>query len=454
MLLCRATSIQGWPVQPETRYADSGGVNIAYQVLGDGPRDLVFVMGWVSNIEVFWEEPTLARFLTRLASFSRLILFDKRGTGLSDRVTDMPSLEVRMDDVRAVMDAVASERAALFGVSEGGPMCALFSATYPSRVSALIMQGGFPRRTRTPDFPWGPTKEERRAWIEQMRREWGGPFGLAVRAPSMIGDERFSRWWARLLRMSASPAAVTTLMAMNADIDIRHILPAIHVPTLLLHSPRDMTVEYGASLYMAERIPGARLVELSGPDHLPWLSDADVVLGEIEEFITGVRYAVEPDRVLATVLFTDIVGATEKATSLGDRRWRDLLDGHNVLVRRELARFRGREIKTAGDGFFAAFDGPARAVRCACAVSRGMQSLGLEVRAGLHTGECEIMGDDMGGIAVHIGARIAALAAPGEVLVSSTVKDLVAGSGLSFRDQRVATLKGVEGEWKLYAAEG
>jgi pimeloyl-ACP methyl ester carboxylesterase len=441
-------------MQPETRYADSGGVKIAYQVLGDGPRDLVFVMGWVSNIEVFWEEPTLARFLTRLASFSRLILFDKRGTGLSDRVTDMPSLEVRMDDVRAVTDAVASERAALFGVSEGGPMCALFSATYPSRVSALIMQGGFPRRTRTPDFPWGPTKEERRAWIEQMRREWGGPFGLAVRAPSMIGDERFSRWWARLLRMSASPAAVTTLMAMNADIDIRHILRAIHVPSLLLHSPRDMTVEYGASLYMAERIPGARLVELSGPDHLPWLSDADVVLGEIEEFITGVRYAVEPDRVLATVLFTDIVGATEKATSLGDRRWRDLLDGHNVLVRRELARFRGREIKTAGDGFFAAFDGPARAVRCACAVSRGMQSLGLEVRAGLHTGECEIMGDDMGGIAVHIGARIAALAAPGEVLVSSTVKDLVAGSGLSFRDQRVATLKGVEGEWKLYAAEG
>jgi pimeloyl-ACP methyl ester carboxylesterase len=243
-------------VQPETRYADSGGVNIAYQVLGDGPGDLVFVMGWVSNIEVFWEEPTLARFLARLASFSRLILFDKRGTGLSDRVTDMPSLEVRMDDVRAVMDAVASERAALFGVSEGGPMSALFSATYPSRVSALIMQGGFPRRIRTPDFPWGPTKEERQAWIEQMRREWGGTFGLAARAPSMVGDERFSRWWGRLLRMGASPAAVMALVAMNDEIDIRHLLPAIRVPTLLLHSVRDTTIPIGASRYMAERIPG------------------------------------------------------------------------------------------------------------------------------------------------------------------------------------------------------
>jgi pimeloyl-ACP methyl ester carboxylesterase len=438
-------------VQPETRYADSGGVNIAYQVLGDGPRDLVFVMGWVSNIEVFWEEPTLARFLTRLASFSRLILFDKRGTGLSDRVTDMPSLEVRMDDVRAVMDAVGSERAALFGVSEGGPMSALFSATYPSRVSALVMHGGFPRRIRTPDFPWGPTEQERRAWIEQMRREWGGTFGLAARAPSMVGDERFSRWWGRLLRMGASPAAVMALVAMNDEIDIRHILPAIRVPTLLLHSMRDATIPIGASRYMAERIPGARLVELPSADHLPWLSDAEAVLGEIEEFVTGARRSVEPERVLATVLFTDIVGATEKATVLGDRRWRDLLDGHNRVVRRELARFRGREIKTAGDGFFAAFDGPARGVRCACAVSQEMQSLGLEVRAGLHTGECEIMGDDMGGIAVHIGARIAALAAPGEVLVSSTVKDLVAGSGLSFRDHGVALLKGVPGEWRLFS---
>ena len=438
-------------MQPETRYADSGGVNIAYQVVGDGPRDIVFVLGWVSNIEVFWEEPALVRFLTRLASFSRVILFDKRGTGLSDRVSDMPSLEVRMDDVRAVMDATGSKQATLFGVSEGGPMCALFSATYPSRVSALIMQGGFPRRIRTPDFPWGPTAEERRAWREQMQREWGGDFGLAARAPSMVGDEQFARWWGRLLRMGASPAAVMALVAMNDEIDIRHVLPAIRVPTLLLHSVRDLTIPIGASRYMAERIPGARLVELPGEDHLPWLSDVDAILGEIEEFLTGMRRSAEPDRVLATVLFTDIVGATEKAASLGDRRWRDLLDGHNAVVRRELARFRGREVNTAGDGFFAAFDGPARAIRCACAVSQGMRPLGLEVRAGLHTGECEIMGDDMGGIAVHIGARIAALAGPSEVLVSSTVKDLVAGSDLNFRDRGAAPLKGVQGEWRLFS---
>ena len=440
-------------MQPEIRYADSSGVNIAYQTLGKGPQDLVFVHGWASNIEVYHEEPAFARFVSRLTSFARLILFDKRGTGLSDRVGDMPSLEVRMDDVRAVMDAAGSERASLFAVSEGGTMCALFSATYPQRTTALIMHGSFPRRTKAADYPFGLTTEQMQAFIARMRREWGGPVGLAERAPSMVGDERFSQWWGRLLRMGASPAGIAALIAMNAEIDIRHILPTIRVPTLLLHSPRDLAIEFGASRYTAERIPGARLVELPGPDHLPWLSDADVVLGEVEEFLTGVRHAIEPDRVLATVLFTDIVGATEKASTLGDRRWRDLLDGHNVLVRRELVRFRGREIKTAGDGFFAAFDGPARAVRCACAVSRGVQSLGLEVRAGLHTGECEIMGNDMGGIAVHIGARIAALAAPGEVLVSSTVKDLVAGSGLSFRDHGAAALKGVEGEWKLYTAE-
>jgi pimeloyl-ACP methyl ester carboxylesterase len=440
-------------VQPETRYADSGGVNIAYQVLGDGPGDLVFVMGWVSNIEVFWEEPTLARFLTRLASFSRLILFDKRGTGLSDRVTDMPSLEVRMDDVRAVMDAVASERAALFGVSEGGPMSALFSATYPSRVSALIMHGGFPRRIMTPDFPWGPTEQERRAWIEQMRREWGGTFGLAARAPSMVGDGRFSQWWGRLLRMGASPAAVMALVAMNDEIDIRHILPAIRVPTLLLHSVRDATIPIGASRYMAERIPGARLVELPGEDHLPWLTDSEAILGEIEEFLTGVRHAVEPDRVLATVLFTDIVGSTEKAAALGDRRWHDLLDKHHALIRTDLARFRGREVKTTGDGILATFDGPARGVRCACAIAEEVRPLGIEVRAGLHTGECEMMGDDVGGIAVHIGARVAALAGAGEVLVSSTVKDLVAGSGLRFGDRGSQSLKGIPGEWHIYAVE-
>ncbi len=437
---------------PETRYARSGDVNIAYQTIGDSPRDLVFVPGWVSNIEVFWDEPALARFLLRLGSFSRLIIFDKRGTGLSDRVTDMPSLEVRMDDVRAVMDAAGSRRAALFGASEGGPMCALFSATYPDRTSALIMHGSFPRRTRAPDYPWGRTAEEHRTWIEKMQREWGGPFGLAERAPSMAQDQRFSQWWSRLLQISASPAAAVALVRMNAEIDIRNILPAIRVPTLLLHSVGDAVINIGASRFMAERIPGARLVELPGSDHLFWLSDAEAILGEIEEFLTGVRGAPEPDRVLKTVLFTDVVGATEKAASLGDRRWRDLLESHDSAVRRGLARFRGQEMNTTGDGFFATFDGPARAVRCALEIAQSVHSLGLDIRAGLHTGECEVMGHDIGGLVVHIGARIAALAAPGEVLVSSTVKDLVAGSGLSFRDHGATLLKGVPGEWRLYSA--
>jgi len=422
-------------------------------VLGKGPPDLVLVPGWVSNIDVSWEQPALARFLTRLASFSRLILFDKRGTGLSDRVADMPSLEVRMDDVRAVMDAVRSERAALYGFSEGGPMCALFAATYPARTVALIMSGSYARKTAAPDYPWGPTEEQFHASIDQAEREWGGPVGIDERCPSMAGDERFRQWWGHLLRTSASPAAAAMLQRMNAQIDIRHVLPAIHVPTLILHSENERIVDVNASRYMAEQIPGARLVELQGADHVPFLSDADAIVDEIEEFLTGTRHSPEVDRVLATVLFTDIVGATESAGKLGDRRWHDLLDSHHALVRRELARFRGREIDTAGDGFFATFDGPARAVRCACAVSDAVRSLGIEVRAGLHTGECEVMGNKVGGIAVHIGARIAANAAAGEVLVSNTVQDLVAGSGLSFRDRGAQSLKGVPGDWRLFAVE-
>jgi pimeloyl-ACP methyl ester carboxylesterase len=436
---------------PETRYARSGEVNIAYQTLGKGPADLVLVPGWVSNVDVFWEEPALARFLTRLASFSRLILFDKRGTGLSDRVADMPSLEVRMDDVRAVMDHVGSERAALFGYSEGGSMCALFAATYPSRTSALIMNGAFARRTWAPDHPWGPSEEQVSASIDQMQREWGGPVGMDVRAPSMVQDERCRQWWARWLRSSASPAAVGILLRMNTEIDIRPVLAAIRVPTLLLHSVNDRLIDVATSRYMAERIQGAKLVELHGIDHIPWGCDADIILDEIEEFLTGVRRGPEPDRVLATVLFTDIVSATERAAILGDRRWHDLLDHHHATVRRALANFRGREIDTAGDGFLAAFDGPARAVRCACAICADVGSLGIEVRAGVHTGECEVMGEKLGGISVHIGARVAALAKPNEVLVSSTVKDLVAGSGLSFADRGIQPLKGVPGDWHLFA---
>ncbi len=438
---------------PQTRYAKSGGVSIAYQVVGDGPIDLVLVPGWVSNIDVFWEEPTLARMLTRLASFSRLILFDKRGTGLSDRGSDLPSLEIRMDDMRAVMDAVGSQRAAVFGYSEGGAMCVLFAATYPDRASALVMDGSFARRTAAPDYPWGPTVEEQSAFVDQIERDWGGSVGIEARSPSLADDEGYRHWWARWLRSSASPAAAATLMRMNMEIDVRHVLPAVRVPTLVLHSVNDRLVDVGAGRYMAERIPDAKLVELQGIDHIPWGCDSDLIVDETEEFLTGARPGAEPDRVLATVLFTDIVGASERAARLGDRSWHALLDSHHALVRRELAHFRGREIDTAGDGFLATFDGPARAVRCACAISKGVGALGLEIRAGLHTGECELMGDKLGGIAVHTGARVASQAHSGEVLVSSTVKDLVAGSGLVFQDRGVQALKGIPGEWRLFAVD-
>ena len=436
---------------PETRYASSDGVSIAYQVLGEGPVDLVVVPGWVSNLDVFWEEPVVEEFYRRLASFSRLILFDKRGTGLSDRVAELPSLEVRMDDVRAVLDAVGSERAALLGYSEGGPMCALFAATYPERTSALIMVGSYARALQAPDFPFGRPQEIYDEFLAEIDRDWGKPIGIDRRAPSRIHDERFRQWWARFLRASASPSAAANLLRMNSQIDIRPALPSIGVPTLVLHAIGDRTIEIGNGRYLARAIPGARLVELPSDDHLPFTADAETILEEIEEFLTGMRRHAGTERVLATVLFTDIVGATEKAGELGDRRWRQLLEGHHQLVRRELARFRGREIDTAGDGFFAAFDGPARAVRCACAVSSAVKALGIEVRAGAHTGECEVIGEKVGGIAVHIGARVAALARPGEVLVSNTVKDLVAGSGLAFEDRGAHTLKGVPGEWRLYA---
>jgi pimeloyl-ACP methyl ester carboxylesterase len=438
-------------MQPETRYVASGDVNIAYQVVGDGPRDLIIVPGWLSNIEVFWEEPTLVRFLERLATFSRLILFDKRGTGLSDRISDMPMLETRMDDVRAVMDAVSSERAALLGYSEGGPMSALFAATFPARTSALIMIGSFARRIQSPDYPWAPTVDERDQFIEITRREWGGPVGIEARAPSMAHDERFRTWWARMLRMSASPGANVALLKMNSEIDVRHVLPTIRVPTLLIHNVGDRCVDVRDSRYMATQIPGAKYVELDGIDHLPWVGNPEAIFDEIEEFLTGVRTGPDPDRVLATVMFTDIVESTARAVELGDRAWRDVLVRHHTLVRDELSRFRGREIDTAGDGFFATFDGPARAIRCACAISTRVRSLGIDVRAGLHTGECEVIGEKVGGIAVHIGARVAGLAEAGEVLVSNTVKDLVAGSGIGFQSRGVHMLKGIPGEWNLFA---
>ena len=441
---------------PDVRYARSGDINIAYQVVGDGPLDLVFVMGWVSHLDYFWEEPSFARFLRRLASFSRLILFDKRGTGLSDRVAldELPTLEQRMDDVRAVMDAVGSERAALMGISEGGPMCLLFAATYPERTAALVMIGAYARRLWAEDYPFGSPPEEYEAFLEDVRQNWGGPVGLERRAPSLVADERFRTWWATYLRMGASPGAAYVLTRMNGEIDARQALPSVSAPTLVIHRTGDRSLPVEGARYMAERIRDAKVVELPGDDHLPFVGDQDEILDEVEEFLTGVRPRPEPDRVLATVLFTDIVGSTEKAAEVGDRRWRELLEQYHEAVRRELERWRGREIDTAGDGFFASFDGPARAIRCACAVRDSVQSFGLEIRAGLHTGECELLGEKVAGIAVHTGARVAAKARPGEVLVSSTVKDLVAGSGIEFEEHGEHELKGVPGRWRLYAAAG
>ena len=440
---------------PETRYARSGDVNIAYQVVGEGPLDLVFVMGWVSHLDYFWEEPSFARFLLRLASFSRLILFDKRGTGLSDRVSlnELPTLEQRMDDVRAVMDAVGSERAALMGVSEGGPLCALFAATYPERTAALVMLGAYARRVWAPDYAFGATREHYDAFLEDVGSNWGGPVGLEARAPSLVDDERFRDWWATYLRMSASPGAAFALTKMNAEVDVRHVLPTISAPTLVVHRTGDRSLPVEGARFMAEKIPGARLCELPGDDHLPFVGDQDEILDEVEEFLTGVRRGPEPDRVLATVLFTDVVGSTERAAELGDQRWQLLLAQHHALVRHELDRWRGREIDTSGDGFLATFDGPARAIRCACAIRDSVRGLGLEIRAGLHTGEIQLVGDDVAGIAVHLGARVAALAGGSEVLVSSTVKDLVAGSGIEFEERGEHELKGVPGEWRLYAVE-
>ncbi len=435
---------------PETRYAKSGDVNIAYQVVGDGPFDLVYVPGWVSNIDLFWEKPKPARFLEHLASFSRLILFDKRGTGMSDRVSNdrLPTLEQRMDDVRAVLDAVGSENAALLGHSEGGSMSVLFAATYPERSRALVLVGAFAKRLRSDDYPWAPSLEERLATIEEVERDWGAGLDITDYAPQE--DPALLEWYSTCLRRSASPGAAAALLLINSQIDTRHVLPTIRVPTLVLARTGDRDVTVAEGRWLASQIPGARFVELPGDEHLLWAGDQDRLLAEIEEFLTGTRSAPDRDRVLSTVLFTDIVGSTERARELGDRAWHVVLDEHHARVRSLLEHHRGREVDTAGDGFFASFDGPARAIRAACAIREDVQALGIQIRAGLHTGECELMRDKIGGIAVHTGARVAAAAEPGEVLVSSTVKDLVAGSGIVFADRGERELKGV-GSWRLYS---
>jgi class 3 adenylate cyclase len=433
---------------PETHYAKSGDVNIAYQVVGDGPLDLVLVSGFVSHLDLDWEEPRMAHFLRRLASFSRLIRFDKRGTGLSDRPGGLPDLETRMDDVRAVMDAVDCERAALLGYSEGGPMCCLFAATYPMRTSALVLYGSYAKRQDPDDdYPWASTRAERLAHAQELEATWGVDSDLGSMAPN--ADAALRAWWARRSRGAASPGAVRDLILMNSEIDVRPVLPMIQVPALVLHRTGDRDSRPEEGRYLAEHIPGARFIELPGEDHLVLLG-ADQIVDEVEEFLTGTRPAREPDRVLATVLFTDIVASTERVAVLGDRGWRELLAAHHAEVRRQLDRFQGREVDTAGDGFLATFDGPARAVRCGYAIRGAVGELGLEIRAGVHTGEVELADGKVTGIAVHTGARVASLAGPGEVLASSTVKDLVAGSGIAFEDRGEHELKGV-GSWRLYS---
>jgi class 3 adenylate cyclase len=437
---------------PQVRYASGSGVEIAYQVLGEGPRDLVWVAGATTHLHVLWEHPGYRHFCEQLASLSRLILFDKRGMGLSER-TRVGTLEERMDDVRAVMDAAGSERGALMGVSEGGPMSILFAATYPERTQALLLIGAEVKEETTDDWPWGDwTREEFKRAIGEVGTRWGK--GLA--APLLFADdpdpEAMQRWLGRLQTGSMTPRDAEAFMRMTFEIDVRDVVSSIHVPTLIVHRSGDTVCHVEHARFLAANVPGARYVELPGRVHVPWSSvGGDEILAEIREFLTGVREAPEPDRVLATVLFTDIVGSTERATELGDRRWHELLDAHHSAVRRQLERFRGREIDTAGDGFLASFDGPARAIRCGGAAIDAVRELGLDIRAGVHTGECEVAGDKLAGIAVHIGARVAAQARAGEVLVSSTVHDLVAGSGLEFEDRGSAELKGVPGEWRLYA---
>jgi pimeloyl-ACP methyl ester carboxylesterase/8-oxo-dGTP pyrophosphatase MutT (NUDIX family) len=432
------------------QYARNGDLHIAYRVVGDGPVDLVVVAGSITNLEVLWENPDYRRFYETLGDFARVIVFDKRGIGLSDRVR-IGTLEERMEDVRAVMDAAGSASAALMGSSEGGPMSMLFAATYPERTSALILCGAEVKEETTDDWPWGEaTREEFEAHVtlENVLARWGQGLSWAHLAPSRKDDEHLREWWGGLQVQSASPMDAIALMQMGFEIDVRHVVPSINVPTLIIHRVGDQVCHVENGRWLARHIAGAKYVELPGADHLAWI-DADEILAEVREFLTGVREPKEPDRVLATVLFTDIVRSTERAHEAGDRAWRDLLERHHTAVRHELDRFRGREVDTAGDGFFAVFDGPARGIRCARSIVDAVHHLGLDVRAGLHTGEVELTPDAVRGIAVHTGARVASLAAPGEVLVSGTVKDLIAGSGIELADRGVHELKGVPGEWRV-----
>ena len=437
-------------LRTDPRYARSGDVHIAYQVVGDGPIDLVYTPGIWSNLDVMWEWPAWSRYLERLAGFARLIPFDMRGVGLSDRGTEPPLLELQMEDVGAVMDAAGSQSAVIFGGARGAATCALFAASHPDRTRALVLYAPVAKSVRAPDWPFGRTEEEQRHFFDRFTEEMGTGQNLSLQGPSH--DPALQHWWARFERLGASPGAWRELAEIWGRVDVRQVLDLIQAPTLVLHRTGDRVSDVAQGRAVAQRIPGAKFVELSGIDHIPFLGDSDAIVDEIAEFVTGIRPAREHDRALATVLFTDIVGSTERAVELGDRRWRDELERHRVLVRSLIERHRGREVSTLGDGFLATFDGPARAIRCALEIVAVVRDLGIEVRAGVHTGEVELIGEDIGGIAVHVGARVCATARPSEVLVTRTVVDLVAGSGLSFADRGESQLKGVPGRWRLYAA--
>jgi len=438
----------------QVRFARSGDVDVAYRLVGDGPIDLVYAQGAYTHLDVYWELPMFRRYCERLGEFARLILFDKRGMGMSDRVPGATTLEERMDDIRAIMEAAGSERAAIVGESEGGPLAMLFAAAHPERTVALVLQGAEVRERTDDEWPYGEgTREEFEAAMATIADRWGQGRAIDSIAPSVAGQEWAYAWYGRVQTNAGTPGAIEAFMRMAFEIDVRHVVRAITVPTLVVHSVDDAVCHVENARFLARTIPGASYVELPGADHVPWF-DPDRVLAEIREFLTGRREVGTTDRTLATVLFTDLVGSTARAAAVGDRRWRDLVEQHHAAVRHELARFDGREVDTAGDGFFATFDGPARAIRCAEAIVDTVQPLGLEVRAGLHTGEVEVVDGKVAGIAVNIGARVAAQAAAGEVLVSGTVRDLVAGSGLRFEDRGVASLKGVPGEWRLFAVAG
>jgi pimeloyl-ACP methyl ester carboxylesterase/DNA-binding CsgD family transcriptional regulator len=434
------------------KYARSADVNIAYQVVGDGPIDLVLVLGWVSHLAYVWELPAMAAFLNRLASFSRLILFDKRGCGMSDRVHPLPTLEQRMDDVRAVMDAAGSNKAALLGISEGGVMSALFAATYPERAAGLIIDGSYPSALRRPGYPWGITEEQFELNVARVRDVWGKVIGMGRYAPSQVDNPEVAGWWATFMQMSASPGDAADLMRMNLLIDIRDILPAIQVPTLIIHARGDKIAPIEAGRHFAEHIPGARLLELKSDDHWPYFGDADQVIGEVQEFLTGVRTAPPPETMLATVLCTNVTQAGAHAVWLGDKRWNQLVDSHHAVVRKALARYSGREIDASERGITAVFDGTARAIRCALDVRDQLLNLGLRIQAGVHAGECEIGDGRPRGAALHVASSVMGAARQGEVLVSGTVKDLVVGSGLEFAGRGSREFGGLPGSWNLFAA--